>query len=61
MKKKKKKNIGLLILFTGVFLLILSLLINRYIEISDIYCFILLIISLAIESLGLYKIIKETK
>ncbi len=61
MKKKKKKNTGLLILFMGAIFLIISLLVNRYVEISDIYCFALLILSLAIELLGLYKIIKETK
>ena len=61
MKKKKKKNTGLLILFMGAIFLITSLLVNRYVEISDTYCFALLILSLAIELLGLYKIIKETK
>jgi hypothetical protein len=61
MKKKKKKNTGLLILFMGAIFLIISLLVNRYVEISDIYCFAFLILSLAVELLGLYKIIKETK
>ena len=61
MKKKKKKNTGLLILFMGAIFLIISLLVNRYVEISDTYCFAFLILSLAIELLGLYKIIKETK
>ena len=45
----------------GAIFLIISLLVNRYVEISDTYCFALLILSLAIELLGLYKIIKETK
>lgn len=61
MKKKKPKNKGILFLFLGAILLVLSLLINRYIEINDIYCIIFLVISIIVELLGLYHIIKDNK
>ena len=60
MAKTKKKKLGLIILVIGAACLILTLLINRYVDVDDIFCVILMTFSLIIEIYGLYIIIKDT-
>ena len=57
MKKNKK---GIITLIIGTIALVCSLLVNRYLEIDDVFCVILMIISLVIEVYGLFQIIKDT-
>ena len=60
MAKTKKKKLGLIILVIGAVCLILTLLINRYVDVDDIFCVILMTFCLIIEIYGLYIIIKDT-
>ena len=57
MKKNKK---GIITLIIVAIALVCSLLVNRYLEIDDVFCVILMIISLVIEVYGLFQIIKDT-
>ncbi len=59
MKTKLPK--GLIYIFIGLLSLILTLLVNRYIDINDIYIIILMVISLLIEIFGLIILIKDKK
>lgn len=58
---KRKLSKGLIIIFLGLLSLLLTLLVNRYIDINDIYIIILMFISLLIEIYGLIILIKEKK
>lgn len=60
-KMKTKLPKGLIYIFIGLLSLILTLLVNRYIEINDIYIIILMVISLLIEIFGLIILIKDKK
>ena len=60
MAKSKKSKKGFFILLLGVFFLIITLLINRYVDIDDVFCVILMTFSLIIEVYGLFIIIKDT-
>lgn len=56
-----KKNVkGFITIGIGVFCLIGSLLINRYADIDDVFCVVLMTFSLIIEIYGLFQIIKDT-
>lgn len=57
MKRKIPK--GLIIICEGLVALLITLLINRYADIKDIYIIILMCISLLIEIYGLILIIKD--
>lgn len=57
MKRKIPK--GLIIICEGLLALLITLLINRYVDIKDIYIIILMCISLLIEMYGLILIIKD--
>ena len=57
MKRKIQK--GLIIICEGLVALLITLLINRYVDIKDIYIIILMCISLLIEIYGLILIIKD--
>lgn len=57
MKRKIPK--GLIIICEGLVALLITLLINRYVDIKDIYIIILMCISLLIEIYGLILIIKD--
>lgn len=57
MKRKIPK--GLIIICEGLVALLITLLINRYADIKDIYIIILMCISLLIEMYGLILIIKD--
>ena len=57
MKRKIPK--GLIIICEGLIALLITLLINRYVDIKDIYIIILMCISLLIEIYGLILIIKD--
>ncbi len=56
---KRKMPIGLIRIFEGLVGLILTLLINKYIDISDIYIIILMFFSIAFEIYGLILLIKD--
>lgn len=56
---KRKITKGLIYIFAGLLTLILSILINKYIDINDIYIIIMMFISLLIEIFGLILIIKD--
>lgn len=56
---KRKITKGLIYIFIGLICLLLTLLINKYIDISDVFTIILMIISLLIELFGLILIIKD--
>lgn len=56
---KRKMPIGLIRIFEGLVGLLLTLLINKYIDISDIYIIILMIFSIAFEIYGLILLIKD--
>lgn len=60
-KMKTKLPKGLIYIFIGLLSLILTLLVNRYIDINDIYIIILMVISLLIEIFGLIILIKDKK
>lgn len=57
MKRRIPK--GLIIICEGLVALLITLLINRYVDIKDIYIIILMCISLLIEIYGLILIIKD--
>ena len=57
MKRKIPK--GLIIICEGLVALLITLLINRYVDIKDIYIIILMCISLLIEIYGLILTIKD--
>lgn len=57
MKRKIPK--GLMIICEGLVALLITLLINRYVDIRDIFIIILMCISLLIEIYGLILIIKD--
>lgn len=56
----KSGNLGLIILISGLLLLIVSILINHNIGISDTFNISIILISLILEVIGLIKIIKDT-
>lgn len=56
---KRKMPIGLIRIFEGLVGLILTILINKYIDISDIYIIILMFFSIAFEIYGLILLIKD--
>ena len=56
---KRKMPIGLIRIFEGLVGLLLTLLINKYIDISDIYVIILMFFSIAFEIYGLILLIKD--
>lgn len=56
---KRKMPIGLIRIFEGLIGLLLTILINKYIDISDIYIIILMFFSIAFEIYGLILLIKD--
>ena len=60
MAKIRKSYKGLVTLIIGAICLVVSLLINHYVDIDDIFCVILMVFSLIIEVYGLFIIIKDT-
>ena len=56
---KRKMPIGLIRIFEGLVGLLLTILINKYIDISDIYIIILMLFSIAFEIYGLILLIKD--
>ena len=56
---KRKMPIGLIRIFEGLVGLLLTILINKYIDISDIYIIILMFFSIALEIYGLILLIKD--
>ncbi|MBP3444814.1 MAG: hypothetical protein J6K23_02645 [Bacilli bacterium] len=56
---KRKMPIGLIRIFEGLVGLLLTILINKYIDISDIYIIILMFFSIAFEIYGLILLIKD--
>ena len=56
---KRKMPIGLIRIFEGLVGLLLTILINKYIDISDIYIIILMCFSIAFEIYGLILLIKD--
>ena len=55
----RKMPIGLIRIFEGLVGLLLTILINKYIDISDIYIIILMFFSIAFEIYGLILLIKD--
>ena len=56
---KRKMPIGLIRIFEGLVGLLLTILINKYIDISDIYIIILMFFSIKFEIYGLILLIKD--
>lgn len=56
---KRKMPIGLIRIFEGLVGLLITLFINKYVDISDIYIIILMILSILLELYGLILIIKD--
>ena len=56
---KRKMPIGLIRIFEGLVGLLLTILINKYIDISDIYIIILMFFSIAFEIYLLILLIKD--
>lgn len=56
---KRKMPIGLIRIFEGLVGLLLTILINKYIDIGDIYIIILMFFSIAFEIYGLILLIKD--
>ena len=56
---KRKMPIGLIRIFEGLVGLLLTIIINKYIDISDIYIIILMFFSIAFEIYGLILLIKD--
>ena len=56
---KRKMPIGLIRIFEGLVGLLLTILINKYIDISYIYIIILMFFSIAFEIYGLILLIKD--
>lgn len=57
---EKSSNLGLIILISGLLLLIVSIIINHNMDISDTLNISIILMSLIIEVIGLIKIIKDT-
>lgn len=57
---EKRSNLGLIILISGLLLLIVSIIINHNMDISDTLNISIILMSLIIEVIGLIKIIKDT-
>lgn len=57
---EKRSNLGLIILISGLLLLIVSIIINHNMDISDTLNISIVLMSLIIEVIGLIKIIKDT-
>jgi len=58
-KMKRKMPIGLIRIFEGLVGLLITLFINKYVDISDIYIIILMVLSILLELYGLVLIIKD--
>lgn len=56
---KRKIPIGLIRIFEGLIGLLITLFINKYVDISDIYIIILMVLSILLELYGLVLIIKD--
>ena len=56
---KRKMPIGLIKIFEGLVGLLITLFINKYVDISDIYIIILMVLSILLELYGLVLIIKD--
>lgn len=56
---KRKMPIGLIRIFEGLVGLLITLFINKYVEINDIYIIILMVLSILLELYGLILIIKD--
>lgn len=56
---KRKMPIGLIRIFEGLVGLLITLFINKYVDISDIYIIILMVLSILLEIYGLVLIIKD--
>lgn len=56
---KRKIPIGLIRIFEGLIGLLITLFINKYVDISDIYIIILMVLSILLEIYGLVLIIKD--
>lgn len=56
---KRKMPIGLIRIFEGLIGLLITLFINKYVDISDIYIIILMVLSILLELYGLILIIKD--
>ena len=56
---KRKMPIGLRRIFEGLVGLLITLFINKYVDISDIYIIILMVLSILLELYGLVLIIKD--
>lgn len=56
---KRKMPIGLIRIFEGLIGLLITLFINKYVEINDIYIIILMVLSILLELYGLVLIIKD--
>ena len=56
---KRKMPIGLIRIFEGLIGLLITLFINKYVEINDIYNIILMVLSILLELYGLILIIKD--
>lgn len=56
---KRKMPIGLIRIFEGLIGLLITLFINKYVDISDIYIIILMVLSILLEIYGLVLIIKD--
>ncbi len=56
---KRKMPIGLIRIFEGLIGLLITLFINKYVDISDIYIIILMVLSILLELYGLVLIIKD--
>ncbi len=56
---KRKMPIGLIRIFEGLIGLLITLFINKYVEINDIYIIILMVLSILLELYGLILIIKD--
>ncbi len=56
---KRKMPIGLIRIFEGLVGLLITLFINKYVDISDIYIIILMVLSILLELYGLVLIIKD--
>lgn len=60
MVKMRKNRKGIVTILIGALCLLFSLLINRYMDIDDVFCVVLMTFSLIVEVYGLFQIIKDT-
>ena len=56
---KRKMPIGIIRIFEAIVGLLITLFINKYVDISDIYIIILMVLSILLELYGLVLIIKD--